>query len=271
MATLGQDLKRERELRSVSLKEIAAATKINPRFFEALEADRWDELPDPFLIKGVIRAFCKTIGADENSFINKYHHEVLLRTAVETRESKRPAVRRVDPRPKWKPGPRARFLALGLLIFAAAAAAFFFLVLNRPKGGVPPVIPKPASFEAPKIASAPVPEELLQSRPPIPEGPAGTLRLDFAFHADTWIHVVADGKFVLEAIKKAGESSAFTAESEFLLQVGNAGGFNLNINGRTARPVGGPGVVMTDIRINRENFESFLRDETAALPGRLGH
>jgi hypothetical protein len=95
-ATLGQDLKRERELRSVSLKEIVAATKINARFLEALEADRWGELPDPFLIKGVIRAFCKTIGADEDSFVNKYHHEVLLRTAVETRESKRPAVRRVE-------------------------------------------------------------------------------------------------------------------------------------------------------------------------------
>ena len=42
MIPIGQDLKRERELRGISLKEIAEFTKINIRLLRALEEDQLD-------------------------------------------------------------------------------------------------------------------------------------------------------------------------------------------------------------------------------------
>ena len=45
MASFGENLRRERELRGVSLREIAEATKISVRFLQALEQDRVDVLP----------------------------------------------------------------------------------------------------------------------------------------------------------------------------------------------------------------------------------
>ena len=43
--SFGQNLRRERELRGISLHEIAEATKISARFLQALEQDRLDVLP----------------------------------------------------------------------------------------------------------------------------------------------------------------------------------------------------------------------------------
>ena len=40
MGSFGENLRRERELRGVSLREIAEGTKISVRFLQALEEDR---------------------------------------------------------------------------------------------------------------------------------------------------------------------------------------------------------------------------------------
>jgi len=41
----GERLKRERELREVSLEEVAKSTRIGTRFLEALENEQWERLP----------------------------------------------------------------------------------------------------------------------------------------------------------------------------------------------------------------------------------
>ena len=45
MASFGENLRRERELRGVDLHEMAEATKISIRFLQALEQDRVEVLP----------------------------------------------------------------------------------------------------------------------------------------------------------------------------------------------------------------------------------
>ena len=52
----GEHLKREREMRGVSLEEVSAATRISPRFLEAIENEKWDELPGGVFNRGFIRA-----------------------------------------------------------------------------------------------------------------------------------------------------------------------------------------------------------------------
>lgn len=60
----GLYLRHERELRGIPLEEIANATKIHMRFLNALEDNHYDELPGEVFIKGYIRAYAKSIGAD---------------------------------------------------------------------------------------------------------------------------------------------------------------------------------------------------------------
>jgi len=81
MANFGETLRRERELRDISLREIADATKINLRYLEALEQNRFDILPGGVFNKGFIRAYARFIGADGETFVDSYLQEMAAREA----------------------------------------------------------------------------------------------------------------------------------------------------------------------------------------------
>src|SRR5262245_9407629 len=82
MAKFGESLKRERELREISLREIADATKINLRYLEALEQNRFDSLPGGIFTKGFIKAYAAYIGADGQALLDTYIQEMALREAA---------------------------------------------------------------------------------------------------------------------------------------------------------------------------------------------
>ena len=74
--TFGAELRRERELRGIPLREIAEATKINLRFLEALERDDFAGLPGGLFTRGFIRAYAHHIGADPDRLVNTYLYQV---------------------------------------------------------------------------------------------------------------------------------------------------------------------------------------------------
>jgi transcriptional regulator with XRE-family HTH domain len=117
MASFGEELKRERELRDISLKEISEATKISIRFLEALEQNNYDILPGGIFNRGFIRAYARFIGVDGEELVNAYAHEMTQREARLAgsalaaapggaltngvfRPEPRPVPQRVEPRPE---------------------------------------------------------------------------------------------------------------------------------------------------------------------------
>jgi cytoskeleton protein RodZ len=70
--TFGERLKRERELREVSLKEVTAGTRIGPRFLEALENEEWEKLPGGVFNRGFVRAIARYLGLDEENLLAEY-------------------------------------------------------------------------------------------------------------------------------------------------------------------------------------------------------
>ena len=78
MSSLGQSLKEEREARNISVEEIASTTKIVRRYLEALENDRFDDMPGGFFVKGIIRTYAKAIGLDPDEILARYKAAGLL-------------------------------------------------------------------------------------------------------------------------------------------------------------------------------------------------
>ena len=68
----GERLRREREMRGISLDDIAAATKIGTRLLRALEEEHFDSLPGGIFNKGYIRAYAKYVGIDEEQAVAEY-------------------------------------------------------------------------------------------------------------------------------------------------------------------------------------------------------
>jgi cytoskeleton protein RodZ len=72
MGAFGERLRREREMRDISLEEIAATTKIGTRLLRALEEEQFDLLPGGIFNKGYVRAYAKYVGIDEEQAIADY-------------------------------------------------------------------------------------------------------------------------------------------------------------------------------------------------------
>ncbi len=75
----GERLRREREMRGISLDEVAAATKIGTRLLRALEEEQFDRLPGGIFNKGYVRAYARYVGIDEEQALADY-----LKAASET-------------------------------------------------------------------------------------------------------------------------------------------------------------------------------------------
>ncbi len=72
MGAFGEQLRREREMRDISLDEIAATTKIGTRLLRALEEEQFELLPGGIFNKGYVRAYAKYVGIDEEKAIAGY-------------------------------------------------------------------------------------------------------------------------------------------------------------------------------------------------------
>ncbi len=60
--SLGGMLKRARELRGISLEEVAAATHVRLNYLRAIEQNHLDQLPGLVFLKGYVRAYVEYVG-----------------------------------------------------------------------------------------------------------------------------------------------------------------------------------------------------------------
>ncbi len=63
-ASAGALLRAARESQGMHIATLAAAIKVAPRKLEALERDRWDELPGPTFTRALAQAVCRALKAD---------------------------------------------------------------------------------------------------------------------------------------------------------------------------------------------------------------
>lgn len=70
---VGRDLREERERRSITLEEVAKATRFSMRHLQSLEADLFDELPSGVVSrKGLIRSYCQHLGLDGDEWLDRF-------------------------------------------------------------------------------------------------------------------------------------------------------------------------------------------------------
>jgi len=70
--SLGSYLRQERERQQVSLQDIAATTKIQLKFLEALEHDAYDQLPAAPFVVGFLRAYAQYCAMDPEEVLTAY-------------------------------------------------------------------------------------------------------------------------------------------------------------------------------------------------------
>jgi len=128
MSSFGEELKRERKLRKITLREISESTKINVRYLDSLERNDFRHLPGGIFNRGFVRAYSQYIGIDADAMVNAYLMEEQAQQEAEGRmrgDAFRP--HRPGEPDEAEAAPAARrwpWVALALLVVVAAVAGF---------------------------------------------------------------------------------------------------------------------------------------------------
>jgi cytoskeleton protein RodZ len=286
----GEHLKREREMRGVSLEEISAATRISVRFLEALENEQWERLPGGIFNRGFIRSVAHFLGLDEEGLIAEYALETHERPeiAVWTKEP-------VQPRPNWAAIIRTIVVLLLLLVggwfvhqrYGAAISAWHqehpiiksvLARIHRPKSvpqnATSAVTPSDGAEKKTQPTTAPAQPTASQASPPSANAPrtngtvaqasySGTatktsaavpLELKVEAGETSDVTVIADGKSVFSGRLEALRTLQFKAQRSFTVTSSKSSAVLLELNGNTVPPLGPPGEP-GKITLTRDNLK----------------
>jgi cytoskeletal protein RodZ len=245
MASFGDTLRRERELRGVDLREVADATKISIRFLQALESDRIDVLPGGIFPRAFVRQYATYLGLDPDRTVAEFVY----------------AYGEHAGQPSAPAPARARSVRTPLLVAVVVAAlaglgAWAALRYDARETAAEPV----AAAQAPTSTFPPDPVY----PPPTTAAAAhpdaqGGLVLTLSSRQSCWVAVLADGAKVMDRVMNEGEAQTITAKGEMVLSVGNAGGITFTLNGRPGVSLGREGEVRRNIVITRQSLPSLVQ------------
>ena len=234
--SFGEILKREREMREVTLNEVTVATRIAPRFLEAFEREEWEKLPGGVFNRGFVRAIARYLGLNEENLLSEYDLAY-----GEQKPTAPPLVENPIPSPpKWA----VAVAALGILLAAvgviaggiygwhryAAYRAAKHAAISRVASTVshaPTALPNLDS------ASALSPASSAAATPPV-SVPSAPVRLDLTISTSdvTRVRVVADRRVVLDARLPAGEKRHLSARNQFVVSATTPSAVLLELNGQ---------------------------------------
>jgi cytoskeleton protein RodZ len=164
MASVGNYLRELRQRRGLSLEELSRATRVAPRYLEALEADRFSALPAPVFTRGFIRAYCQAVGASADEALAHYDGREGAATTLP-----RPTVTAPAPTPTAEPEPRSRSTVLisFVLVVVLGIALFTVAMMTQPAREDRAERRPPASADA-DASAPPTTEPLPQVAAPAP-------------------------------------------------------------------------------------------------------
>lgn len=203
----GEHLKRERELREVSLDELSKATRISNRFLQALENEDWGKLPGGVFGHGFVRSIARYLGLSEEALLGEYDLARAEKAPAAAPKAEEP----IPSPPKWIPAAVAVGGLLLLVLFFYGARYAWRQV---------------AAYRAAKQSAA---------TSDVP------LALSISASASTHVRVIADGKLLTDSQIYAGDTLNFTAKQQFDVSATNSSAVLLQLNGRAMPPLGAPG------------------------------
>jgi cytoskeleton protein RodZ len=277
MTVIGETLRRERTRRSLDLDQISRQTKISVKLLEAIENEEFEKLPGGVFTKSFVKQYARALGLDEEEIAHELDRQLQPAPEgpnPESHEISEPAIR-VPRVTEWQGvGSRGKqgsvLPALGLVVLVMLICSGVYAWLQRARRPAPmppepaaavtqPNLPPPAGQNKPaesKPAEAPAvqtpPAESLGSSvaagsvvptpvaaPAGPIGnPSGSVQVTMKASEPVWVKGWVDGKVVLVTTLQANETRTIGASENVRLRLGNAGGLEVELNGK---PLGTPG------------------------------
>jgi cytoskeletal protein RodZ len=234
--SIGDTLARARRDAGLSVTQVSQRTRIRETVIRGIENDDFSPCGGNFYARGHIRSVAKIVGADPGPLIQDYddaHGGIAPVSAAEVFEPAKPIKIRERRPPNWS-------AAMAL----AVVAVIIYGIVRWFAGGTHPVnnaargeqVRRPVATASAKPSHSPAPTAASQYR--------RSVVIQLRTTAPSWVSVsMPDGTVVYEGILPAGATRTWTADQQLSLNIGNAGGVELTVNGKNLGTPGGPGEV----------------------------
>jgi cytoskeletal protein RodZ len=278
MGDLGAKLRQARERRGVSLRQVAAATKISVVVLEALERNDASRLPGGIFSRAFVRSYASEVGLDPDEAWREFATQfpgqqpapsIAPVAATPVKVAAAPAspqprlLESVPDESEFESRQRMAVVALRLLIVSVPIiAAILYYTTRGPE-------PQPADARSdpapPPPAATPVPStgEGLPPPPERPQQPAAAAPVRFHTiemrpSGPCWVSMRLDGAAALTRTMQPGERESRTFREHAVLTVGDGAACEFTLDGQTTRRLSGEGEART-VRITPENLTSYIR------------
>ena len=253
--TVGATLKQQRAARNLTIRDVAARMRLDPRVIESLEADDFDALPAALYVRGYLRGYAKILSLDPESLVAAFDGTTPTEPPKITPELKHPAQRTSNDRPV-KAVTYLLTLTLVLLVAAWWQSSFIVVEREQPAAAEPAPPPPALSYPItivrhpdgpfyrapieepePEDAAGTVVEDLESSAAVITSLPGGPDRVRIRFSSDSWLEVFdSAGKELHMGLARAGEIVEVGGKAPLSVLLGYAPGATVEFNGRPFDP-----------------------------------
>jgi cytoskeleton protein RodZ len=281
MSDFGGKLRLARERRGISLRQIAANTKISVAVLEALERNDISKLPGGIFSRAFVRSYAVAVGLDPDETVREF----LDRFQAEPAPSSEVPASIPEEESSFESQQRmARVVFVLILVSVPLIGLVLYFTLRTPRPASHAAAPPPAAESIgapsrpvtepaapPSAIPAPAPAAPINP-PPVRNAPAAarganpatntaanakTMRLELRPTGDCWIKLTVDGQPVIARLMHAGETEVHEVRDAAVIDVGNAGTFAYSIDGRPGKALGVEGQVRT-ARITRETLAQYI-------------
>jgi len=261
MDDFGGKLRQARERRGISLRQIAAITKISAAALEALERNDISKLPGGIFSRAFVRSYAVEVGLDPDAtvaeFLSRFNQDV-----PPTAESVTASVPEAEIEFENRQRIAARFVKIALVAIPVAALLGYFAWKGRvaarqqaEQEAVATAVPIATPDPAPPVVPALVPAADTGAPSVVP---AAQLTLELHPTADCWVSLTVDDRRLFARVMPAGERQTHVVVREAVVEIGDAGAFAFAINGREGKSLGDKGQVKT-LRLTPATASLYLR------------
>ena len=253
--TLGSLIVKAREGASLSIEDLAEATSIRTSLLREIESNDFSHCGGQTYARGHIRNIAKRLDADEAEFLRMYEEEQSMekRTMhdllVENNVMRKPETKR---KISWKSLVVISVASLGIAGVAQIVVSNISTVQNTGVEIASAAATASTEPTADASVSASASVSSSQSATPTPSEQSsfstgtGVKVIINAARAKSWIFVSdAGGRTLFSGQMSIGASHVFTSDNRLDLKVGNAGGVDLEVNGKKLSSIGPNGAVVS--------------------------
>lgn len=258
---IGKKLETQRNLLGFSLEDIERQIHIKPRYLQALEEGRFDELPSQVQGRGMLNNYAECLGLDPEPLLLAFAER--LQARLEEKRSRRSGHINPSDTELQEPSWVQRVFSQHLIISGLFALVLVVVIIwssvqvmgqRAGEAQVSPTIPGvadvllPSATPSPTSEVSPTPQEGIQidveeTSPPDPDEteeeeitplPAEEveIQVQLVIEQRAWVQVIADGEEVFSGRMLPGSTHVFGGEEQVEVLTGNAAGVRVFYNQR---------------------------------------